>query len=776
MVHISDIKNVMLKTVMLMILVAVAVSCSTTSNLPEGEVLYTGIKKTTINKPDSVKVSDAALTEVEAALAYAPNNSFMGSSSLRFPLPIGLWVYNAMVNHSHKGFGKWVFNTFARQPVTISAVNPPTRTKVATNILQNYGYFQGTVDYELVQQRNPRKQKISYTVTPGRAYFLDSIRYDFPDYQDSIVSRFPRLRQLKKGEQFSVYNLESERSRLSEQLRNSGYYYYRPEYISYFADTVQAPGKVQLLVTPSKDMPAYASRRWSIGSIGVRMRRNVMDKLTDTVSVGGVLMEHSGERMPVAPRILFRNMYIRPGDMFSQRKADATTTNLSNLGIFSNVQFDYVPRDTTDTCTVLDVMLNTTLDKLIDAEVDFNITQKSNSQVGPNLALLFSKRNAFRHGETASIRLKGSYEWQTSKSVQGKSSKINSYEYGIEASLSYPWLAFPGLASRMYRYPASTSFKISADHLNRAGYYRLLSFSANASYTFKTSRTLTHTFSPLELTFNKMQSTTAKFDSITSANEALYISLRDQFIPAVKYSITYDNTSMRRKRITTWFEASVKESANLIAGISALAGSDFNREGKKLLGNPYSQFTKVTLELRNNFKFTQKSSIATRFYLGTVFTYGNSSVAPYSEQFYAGGANSIRAFAVRSIGPGGYRDADGRGTYLDQSGDFRLELNAEYRFCITGNLYGALFVDAGNVWNLKKDDSHPKGEITLSRMFDEIALGTGAGLRYDMEFLVLRLDLGVALHAPYDTGKSGYYNIPRFKDGIAWHFAVGYPF
>ena len=187
-------------------------------------------------------------------------------------------------------------------------------------------------------------------------------------------------------------------------------------------------------------------------------------------------------------------------------------------------------------------------------------------------------------------------------------------------------------------------------------------------------------------------------------------------------------------------------------------------------------FLKFLFTLKNTFRLTDKTSLATRVQLGAIWSYGNSDYAPYSELFYVGGANSIRAFAVRSIGPGGYRDNTGRNTYLDQSGDLKFEFNAEYRFPILGALHGALFVDAGNVWLMRKDDAHPNGQLSLNSLLDQIALGTGAGIRYNLDFLVLRLDLGVGIHAPYDTGKKGYYNMTKFWDSLGLHFAVGYPF
>ncbi len=774
-------------------------SCSTTSNLPEGETLYTGVKSTTINGAKGTIAEDIALTEVEAALAYAPNNAFMGSSSVRTPLPIGLWIYNGLYNKHDSGINKWLFDTFGSTPVTLSSVNPATRTKVATNTLQNYGYFHGYVDHEIIDQKNPRKKKIAYDIHLGEPYLWDSIRYAFPIVEDSIIHANFAQRYLQRGGQFSVSDLQAEKSRIVNDFRNNGFYYYRPDYITYFADSLQNEGHVQLLVTPDPDMPSIAKRQWRIGRISSYIRprtiisssrntnsgeardssrtatRRIRNIYTDSVEIQGLKIAYAGDKMPIKPRVMFRNFRFWTGQLYDESRVSATITNLNKMQVFSQVQFQFTPRDTTNTCSILDVRLDATMDKLIEAELEFNITQKSNSQIGPNLAVMFSKRNAFNHGETFSVKLKGSYEWQTQRSL-GKSSTIDSYEYGMETSLSYPWLAFPGMAAKRLRYPTSSTFKLSANQLNRANYYRLLSFGAEAAYTVQSARYESFTVTPLTLTFNKLQSTSQKFDEIASTNSALLISLRDQFIPAMEYSYRYDNTSNSRLRNTRAFEVKVKESGNLISGIMAATGKDFTTENKKLLGSPYSQFLKTTIEQRNFYKLSEKSSLATRVQAGVVWTYGNSSIAPYSELFYVGGANSIRAFGVRSIGPGSYYDRTGRGTYLDQAGDIKFEANVEYRFNLVSDLYGALFLDAGNVWLLRGDDAHPGGKFQVKNLLDELALGTGFGLRYDLQFLVLRLDLGIGIHAPYDTGKSGYYNIPKFWDGLGFHFAVGYPF
>lgn len=788
---VSDKKIVSIWLLLIAVLMA---GCSTTSNMPDGEYLYTGIKSIEIENRDSadVKTEEMAIEEVKSALAYAPNNSFMGSSTTRIPLPIGLWFYNGLVNDHETGLKKWFFDSFASTPVTLTSVAPETRVKVATNTLQNYGYFHGNVDYNVIDQKNPKKKKIAYSISLGRPYSIDSVAYSLPSTLDSIRIACSANSTLINGSQFNVSNLQSERERLVGEFRNNGYYYYRTDYLDYLADSTITPYQVRLVMIQNPDIPSKANRQWYNGKMKIHIRNNSdlrysnngnvrrdslsttrqrMNLYTDSVQYRNATIYYSGSKCPISPKVLMRNFRFREGRLFSQQRVDETVTNLSNMQIFSQMQFTYTPRDTTDLCDTLDMNFNCMMDKLVDAEFGLDITQKSNSYLGPKATLTISKRNAFGHGETVSLKGLGSYEWQTGNN--NGEEKIDSYEAGLDASITYPWLVFPGLAQKRFRYATSSTFKLGFRHLKRAGYYRQISFSASADYNFKTDKYYSHKFSPLSLVYSKLEETTEEFKKIVADKPALYYSLRDQFIPAIAYSVTYDNNWKDYLDFTTRIELNIKESGNIVSGIYALTGSDFNKQDKKLLNLPYAQFIRTSLDIRHLFRLTPRSKFATRFIVGKIWAYGNSSVAPNTEQFFVGGANDLRAFSAYAFGPGRFYEPSRNLAYFEHVGSLKLGFNAEYRFPIVGNLNGALFMDAGNVWS----DSTPDTRFKWGELLNDIATGTGFGIRYNMDIIVLRLDMGVALHVPYDTGKSGYYNIRRFwADGVGLHFAVGYPF
>lgn len=761
-------------------LCCILAACSTTRNLPEGELLYTGIDKLEIENEDKTEAGVAALTEVEAALAYAPNNAIFGSSTLRWPFPVGLWIHNGFGKYQDKkGFGRWVYDHLGSDPVLLSTVNGETRAKVATNLLRDYGYFNGSVSYREVPQKNPKEAKVSYLINMANPYFLDSIAYlKYPAYADSLIRATREASVLRRDDNFSVLKLEEERQRLNNLFRNHGYYYYRPEFTTYRADTLQKPGYVSLQVVPETGIPEAAKKQYYMGNTSVYLTGYNNEPPTDTLRIRNMTLYYSGKRPKIRPGTLNRNFFFRKGDLFSQDRQTYTQEAIARMGIFRYTEFRYALQDTTSGCNTLDVNIYATFDKPYDAELEFNITTKNTRQTGPGAIFKLTRNNFKRMGADLSFELRGSYEWQTGSGSGGEGGKLNSYEIGTSMTLDFPRLILPWSDRdlRRSRFPQHTTFKLYVDLLNRATFFNMLSFGGNVTYDFRRSRTWKHSITPFKLVFNTLQSTTAKFDSITATNPSLKLSLDNQFIPSMNYTFTYDNSRLK-KRQNLWWETSLTSAGNVTSLVFAAFGKGLDEKDKKLMNSPYAQFLRVTSELRTLYKITDKQHIATRLMGGVIWAYGNQTVAPYSEQFYIGGANSIRAFTVRSLGPGTYHPGkNARYGYLDQTGDIKLEANIEYRFPIFGDLYGAAFLDAGNVWLMRKDPNRPGGTFSLKDLGKSIALGTGAGIRYDLEFLVIRLDLGVAIHAPYDTGKSGYYNIPKFKDGLGLHFAIGYPF
>ena len=756
-------------------------ACSTTRFITDGEQLYTGIKDIEFVGQDKYADSQTgktAVDEVSYALECAPNGSILGSSKWR-ALPLGLWWYDGLRNAKGR-LGKWFFNTFATEPVLISKVNPELRAEVATEVLKYYGYFHGKVEPEIItDKKNPKKAKVRYIVTLNEPYRYDSIEYcNFPASADSLIKATWRRRYIKDNEQFNAAAMEEERTRLSEMFRNNGYYYYQPNYIKFLADSINTPGKIGIRVQPERNLPARISRTWKFGTTNIRVIKNLAagernTATSDTIGSRNLKYIYNGKKPPVRIGALLRNIQIRPGEQYSYEKQQNAYKRLGQMNIFSNINLTLKPRGESDT---LDINITTQLDKPYDFTFELNATSKSNDQIGPGSKISLARKNVFRGGETLKFTLNGSYEWQTDKNVKGRAAVINSWEVGADASLTFPRLFFPIIHRRHLRVPSTTALRLHADLMNRSGFFRMIRLAGDATYKIFSHSTTTHTVIPFRLSYDMLLSTTAKFDSIAKHNRSIAHSFRDQFIPAMQYTYTYDNTNTYHRN-KTWLEASVTSAGNITSLLFYAFGKDLKQKDKNIFGNPYAQFIKGTAEMRQLWKIDRNQYIATRIMAGAIYSYGNSEYAPYSEQFYIGGANSLRAFTIRSIGPGSFRpDNANRYSYLDETGTLKFEMNVEYRFRIVSDLHGALFVDAGNIWLMKEDPERPGGEIKASTFAEQIALNTGFGVRYDLDFLVLRVDFGLGLHAPYKTKRNGYFNLSPFKDGFAWHFAIGYPF
>ena len=772
----------MIKRVALYLLtILLAIACSTTRYVPEGDKLYTGIKKvefTDAKENATGSVGKTALEEARYALDYAPNGSIAGSSTLR-ALPIGLWWYNGLRDSESK-IGKWLFKKLANEPVLLSKVNPDLLADVATNVLKYYGYFNGNVEAEIIpSKKNPKKAKVSYTATLGTPYHYDSISYcNFAHNADSLIQSTLNERIIHPGEQFDAAAMEEERTRISNLLRNNGYYYFQPGFITFLADTINRPGYVGLRIRPTSDMPQQANDIRKIGNITIKVRNNETGSVTlrqkaDTLKRGNITYIYYDKKVPVRIGPLMRNIQIKQGELYSQEKQQNAINKLSQMNIFNSFKLNLIPREGTD---LLDLDITTQLDKPYDFTFELNATAKSNNQIGPGSKISLAKRNVFRGGETLKLTLSGSYEWQMGNQIEGKASVINSWEIGADLSLNFPRLYFPFLHRRYMRVPATTSFSLYIDGMNRSGFFRMIQAGGDATYKIQSHSTTTHTVIPFRLTYDMLLSTTEKFNSIVESNKAIRNSFRDQFIPAMQYSYTYDNANTKHRNKSK-LDISVTSAGNITSLLFAAFGEPFDQKNKSIFGNPYAQFIKATAELSQLWRINSSQYIATRIMAGAIHSYGNSEYSPYSEQFYIGGSNSLRAFTVRSVGPGSYRPGViNNYTYLDETGTLKLEMNIEYRFRIISDLHGALFIDAGNIWLLKEDKERPGGEFKFNTFAEQIALNTGFGARYDLGILVLRLDFGLGLHAPYDTGRKGYFNLNPLKDGFAWHFAIGYPF
>ncbi len=745
-------------------------ACSTTRRIPDDDILYTGIKKIDIARTDSGKLAPEISSQIKKAVDVAPNNYFK-LLKWRYPFPLGLWVYNNWPNPP-SGFKHWIYEKLVEEPVLISDVRPEVRTHMIEQILDNNGYFSGTATYSLVHGKNRKKAKVRYDVYPGTAYPVDTVmpienntRLGF--VIDSLAAIDPYLS--RSDRQYSTDSLSAARTRITNKLRNRGYYYFRPDFIEYLADSIVRPKHISLKMVLASNIPAFATRQYTTGKVTIHVARNQGGGTPDTIALPrATLIQMKPSRLrqsSIAECITFR-----PGRLFSVRNMDRTQTNISRLGIFNAVNIEAMP-DTTDKVShKLDVDIYCTFDSPLETTLEVNASSKSNSYIGPGLTFGVTNKNLFGGGEQLSVKLTGSYEWQTGS---GRRSVFNSYEFGLTGTLAFPRLLAPKFIPRSRFQLNWTRFQLNADLLNRPHYFKMAQFNASVNYDWRVRRHVQNTFTLFKLTYTNLMHTTADFDSIMEANPAVAQSFRSQFIPQMSYSYVYDRQINRNNTINWQF--TIQEAGNVFWAIYRAAGK---KGEKELFGTPFSQFVKGQTQLVWGRRLGQGDHwLVSRVAAGAAHAYGNSTQVPYAEQFYVGGANSVRAFTVRSIGPGSYKAPEGSPEdNFDRTGTFKFEANVEYRFPIFGPVHGALFVDAGNVWLLKSDDMRPGGTLRGKTFLRDLALGTGVGLRLDIGMLVVRGDLGIGIHAPYNTGHGGYYNMKSFGNSLAFHLAIGYPF
>ncbi len=802
-------------------------SCISTDSVPEGDQLFAGLN-TIVYDEDTVPHNDEVLhhlddtkAEVEAALATAPNGALFGSSYYRSPFSWRLWVYNRFNGKSSK-FAKWMIKSFGKPPVLMSKVNPALRASVAQSVLRNNGYFRGSVTYETVALKNPKKCKITYSVHPDSLYTFDSIAYvGFPDAQRQLIDSTIADASVHRDVPFSIGALESERSRISTLMRNNGYYFYNSGYTTFTADSVNIPNRTQMRIGVLPGIAPEATRKWYIGNLDIFLRRSYQEQLTDSTKRGHLNIHYSGKKSPIRPAVLLKNMRLFPRRLYSYEKHQETASKINATGVFSSVDFQFTPRDN-DT---LDLRLNCTFDKPYDFYFETNLNARTIGRFGPEVKVGFVKRNAFHGGERLDVNLHGNYEWQKSSDQN-----MNSYQYGIDAAIEFPRIIAPFYNSdrirldkngrpkrRRFFATPTTVAKVSIDNVRRPSFYRMQVASGEWTYRWQSSQQSIHEFSPLTLKYQHLSETTESFEEMKQTSAYQAMTMQDVFIPKMRYTYSYASPSALRNPFR--WETTFTESGNAVALFDVLVqGNKWNDTGKTLFKNPYAQFLRLETDFTKTWQLSSASRIVGHVNAGIMRCFGNTGIddAPFSELFYVGGANSLRAFTARSIGPGSFNSSkDGLVTdkqrqfsYMLQNGDMRLVANLEYRTRLFGNLNGAVFLDVGNVWRWKDPvfdkamvaafvgeafyysmteeeqlffdnyiaDWFSGWEPRFPDFFKQLAVGTGIGLRYDLGFLVVRIDWGIGLHMPYETNRSGYFNVDSFYDAQALHFAIGYPF
>lgn len=743
-----------------MFFACVIYSCSVKRFIPENETLYKG-SNFKFETEEKIRNLKAIQEELQSVLKPKPNSSKLGL------------LARYKVQKEKPGFiYRFIDKKIGEDPVYLSNIDIETTKSIIINRLENLGFFYSTVTSEII--KGSKKSEVIYTVSIKPSYVMET--YQLNTDTLSIYKEIEKTLNkslLKKGERFNLANLKGERERIDLNLKSKGYYNFNADFLIFEIDTNQYKNRrFDLFLRLKRDTPKKALIPYQLDSINVYPNYTINNnyKLADTTTINDI--NFIQDSLFFKPKRLRPFLLFNKGQAYNPGKFSSTSRRLSSISTykFVNVQFEEKPILETDTIGHLNtkVYLSPLNKRALNAELQANT--KSNGFTGPTLALSYTNRNLFKGGEV--LKLTGDFSYETQAGTESSStSGLSSTQLGFTVDLSFPRLIFPMDLSEQFKYNIpKTIISTGVEYLNRSKLYNLNSFNASFGYEWNANDYVYHTINPISTSYTKLANSSEEFDAILEENTYLKSSFEQQLISGLTYSFTYNEMGKSKKKNPFYFNSNIDLAGNSL-GLFSSKNSD--TESKTILGVEFAQYAKIDTDARLYFNIGKEQTIATRLYGGYGYAYGNSTVLPFSRQFFSGGPNSIRAFRTRSIGPGTYTPEDTTVTsYFDRSGDIKLEANIEYRFPIYSYFKGAFFVDAGNVW-LRNENTSLSGGKFSSNFINELAIGAGVGLRIDIQSFVLRFDWAAPLHSP-SLNQTSSYSFDA-SNGIL-NFAIGYPF
>ena len=750
------------KTLGSIAMLCIIYSCSVEKYIPEDKLLYAGAEIQFNEGTDTIKDLEILKEELERVLKPVKNKEFLGMRP-------GLYFHYKAQKEKPGFINKFLNKKLGEEPVYSTRINQAQTENLLLNRLDNRGFFFSQVDSKVKNDTVEKEARVDYTITLSQPYLLEHYKIDSDSslvYND-IAAGISNTK-IKKGMRYDLAMLKRERERIDLDLKKKGYYNFSPGLLIFEADTNQYSNKrFDVFLRLKKDVPQKTIVPYKVTKVNVFpnyvIGNDSIPQDTTRFSEKNFIQDiEYFKPKRLDPFILLEeDQYFNPG--FSR----ATSRRLSSIGAykFVNIRYDEIDSLSTDSLGILEanIFLSPLNKRAIRAELQ--AVTKSNNFAGPNLVLTYVNRNLFKGGEILNLTGKFGYEFQLSK---GNQSGFNSLEFGVGADLIYPRLLFPiAISKDFFKYAVpKTKISIGADYLSRTKLFSLTSFYGSFGYYWNANKYVTHEFNPISANYVKLANTTDEFEQILNENPFLRTSFDQQFISGLTYTFTYNGMVDVAKTHQFFTSFNLDIAGNTL---DLLSSSTDDGSPKKFAGLEFAQYAKADVDLRYHFNFGKEQKIATRLFAGLGMPYGNSEVMPYSRQYYSGGPYSVRAFRTRSLGPGTYvPDPDGSNSYFDQTGNVRLEANVEYRFPIISFFKGALFADAGNVWNT--NDSLEGGKFS-SNFINELGVGVGAGLRVDIQSFVIRFDLAAAVKRPTDAKKFNFdYQNPVLN------FAIGYPF
>ena len=685
-------------------------------------------------------------------------------------------------------------NPFSKKPVVYDELQAQLSCRDLLTAMQNQGFMHAGVSLHTEihgeektdslankSRKKAPKVDVTYMLHPGEPFYIGKVEYDIEDKNIEQILKLdePENQKLKPGMRFTVDALDAERKRIANLLLNDGYFRFNKDFIQFSADTIA--GQKDIAVTlnllkykanssaPETDHPRYEIRNINY-------------------------LSNDSDRIHLRHRVLLNATAMEEGKPYSASALQRTYNNFARLQAvkYTNISFKEVTDAQMDNVSdsksdsKSDSISDSTVNRLLDCNIQISTNKPSNisfqpegtntaGDLGAAASLTYTNRNLFRGSEQLSIELRGAYEAITG--LEGYQDQ-NYQEYSVEGKVVFPRFMAPFLSKNFRRrQTANSELSVSWDLQNRPEFHRRV-FSTAWRYRWTEPRHhLAWRFDLLDLNYVYMPwiSETFKRDYLDDAdnrNAILRYNYEDLFIMKIGFGLTYSDG-------VDAFRLNVESAGNLLDGFSRALRFKTNAHGQSTFLNiAYAQYAKFDFDYTHLFRFDDRNALALHADLGVAYPYGNSTVLPFEKRYFSGGANSVRGWGVRELGPGGYKGNDGRIDFINQTGDLKFDLNAEYRTSLFWKFEGALFVDAGNIWTLRNYADQPNGQFRFDKFYKQIAAAYGMGIRLNFDYFILRFDMGMkAINPAYESGDEHWAIIhPKFSRDFAFHFAVGLPF
>ena len=723
------------------IVVLFIASCSTTKFVPADDYLLKAVKIES-------EQSDVKASTLMPYVQQRPNSKWFSL----FKVPLSLY---SMSGRDSTQWGTMFLRGLGEAPVIYDSVKAAASCDNMVMYLQSEGYLHAKASYTV--KRKGRKVEVKYKAIPGISYTIDSVDVVIED--DSVRNTLQSLgaldMNLKRGMRFSIQTLDDERKRITNVLTKEGYYKFNKDFIKFEVDSTVTPGMV--------DVTMYLHKyKASNNSPETNHRKYFINKVN--------FIPVNSKRMALRPNVLQNNTTIKEGNKFSAAEVQNTYNNFSRLNAvrFTNIHFDENEEDGLLDCGI---KVSTRKPNTISFQPEGTNTE---GDFGAAATLTYSNNNIFRGSELFSVQFRGAYE--AIKGLDGYQNQ-NYIEYNVETRLAFPRIIAPFLSQNVrYDNSAKSELMFSYNMQNRPEFHRRVLTSA-WRYYWKGLHGLSYRFDLIDINFVHMPWISSTFksnylDDTNYRNAILKYNYEDLFIvkSGVNISYSYKNQA---------FRTNIEVGGNVLNAISHLTKAKKNSDGQYTLFKiAYAQYVKGDFDYTRLLQLDVKNQLALHFGLGIAFPYGNSNILPFEKRYFSGGANSVRGWNVRELGPGKFRGSDGKIDFINQTGDMKLDMNVELRTALFWKFNGAFFIDAGNIWTLKNYKDQPGGQFKFDTFLKQLAVAYGLGLRVNFDYFIVRLDCGMKAINPAYTTSNGHYPIinPKLRRDLSVHFAVGMPF